>query len=295
MSSIRFFRTFVAVARSGSFSAASERVALTPTAVSLQMRALETDLGQELFDRTGKIVALNERGHRLLPKAEALLSQYDEMRNDDEGHHEVVGAISVGAVATSMALLARTVLALRVSHPKLRVHLENNYSGDLSMRVKEGKLDAVLAVKNSHRIPAGTTWTPLYSEPLVFVANRRAAQGRSVKDLLQKRLFLQPALSTHTGALVERFMRRQRLQVRDTLEMNSLRTIVELAEQDIGVTIVPMPRNASWESDERLSVRRFDDPRAQRAMGLFESEKRSHLTSVVRRSLLDELAGSATP
>src|SRR5690606_36680664 len=133
MSSIRFFRTIVAVACSDSSSAASERVATTPSADSLQMRALETYLGQELFDRTGKIVALNERGHRLLPKAEALLSQYDEMRNDDEGHHEVVGAISVGAVATSMALLARTVLALRVSHPKLRVHLANNYAGDLSM------------------------------------------------------------------------------------------------------------------------------------------------------------------
>lgn len=290
MSSIRFIRTFVAVARGGSFSAASERVSLTPTAVSLQMRALENDMGQVLFDRTGKIVSLNERGHRLLPQAEALLRMYDNLCKNDNGREEVVGSISVGAVATSMTLLARTVLNLRTTHPKLRTHLEISYSGDLSMRVKERELDAALAVKNSHRIPAGTIWTPLYTEPLVFVANRRAARGRHIYELMRDRLFLRPARSTHTGALIERFMRRQRLPVHEFLELNSMRALIELAQQDVGVTIVPMQRGALWEHDPALLVERFDDPKAQRSVGLFENEGRSHLTRVVRRSLMEQLA-----
>ncbi|SPU51405.1 LysR family transcriptional regulator [Bordetella trematum] len=289
MSSIRFLRSFVAVARSGSFSAASERVALTPTAVSLQMRALEDDLGCTLFDRTGKIVSLNERGHRMLPKAEALLQMYETLRNDDEGQQEVIGSISVGAVATSMSLLARAVLDLRASHPKLRIHLGINYSGDLSMRVKERELDAALAVKSAHRIPAGTSWTPLYTEPLVFVANRRSAGGRDTEALLRERLFLRPARNTHTGALIERFMRRRRLACNEFLEMNSMRTMIELVQQDVGVTIVPLQRTATWEKDRSLLIRHFDDPKAHRSIGLFENDARSHLTSVVRRRLLQEL------
>ncbi len=50
MSTVRFLRTFVAVAEHGSFAAAAGQVALTQAAVSLQMRALETELRRELFD-----------------------------------------------------------------------------------------------------------------------------------------------------------------------------------------------------------------------------------------------------
>lgn len=295
MSSIRFFRTFVTVARSGSFAAASEHVSLTPAAVSLQMRALETDLGQTLFDRTGKIVALNERGHRLLPRAERLLQLYDELRVHGPDEHEILGSITVGAVATSMGLLARTVLRLRTAHPGLKVHPGISYSGDLSMRVKERELDAALAVKNSHKIPNGTLWTPLYSEPLVFIANRDAAGDQPMDALMHTRLFLRPARNTHTGALIDRFMRRQRLPVNEFLEMNSLRTMVELVQQDVGVTIVPLQRGAPWPNDPSLRVEYFDDKTAYRSVGLFENESRSHLTSVVRRFLLEEVGPSSEP
>lgn len=286
MSSIRFFRTFVAVARSGSFAAASERVSLTPAAVSLQMRALEEDLGQALFDRSGKIVSLSESGHRLLPRAEQLLELYNELRNGPASDHEVVGSINVGAVATSMAFLARAVLELRESHPKLKVQPGINFSGDLSMRVQAGELDAALAVKNAHKLPSGTQWTPLYTEPFVFIANRRAAGKKDMHSLMQQRLFLRPSRNTHTGALIDSFMRRSHLKFNESLEMNSLRTMVELVQQDVGVTVVPLTRAAHWEDDPRLRVTYFDDPSAHRAVGLFESEARSHLTSVLRRVLL---------
>ncbi len=289
MSSIRFFRTFVAVARSGSFAAASERVSLTPAAVSLQMRSLEDDLGQILFDRSGKIVSLSESGHRLLSRADQLLALYDALRDGDSGNDEVIGSINVGAVGTSMAFLARAVLALRESHPKLKVHPAISFSGDLSLRVQSGELDAALAVKNAHKLPSGTQWTPLYTEPFVFIANRRAAGKADIQSLMQRRLFLRPSRSTHTGALIDAFIRRNHLKINEFLEMNSLRTMVELVQQDVGITIVPLTRAGHWEDDPRLRVIYFDDPSAHRVVGLFESEARSHLTSVLRRVLLSTI------
>ncbi len=285
MSSIRFFRTFVAVARSGSFAAASERVSLTPAAVSLQMRALEDDLGVTLFDRSGKIVSLSEGGHRLLPRAEQLLAVYDDLR-DGPGGDELVGSIDVGAVGTSMAFLARAVLTLRDSHPKLNVQPLISFSGDLSLRVGAGELDAALAVKNAHKLPSGTQWTPLYTEPFVFIANRQSAGKADVAALMSRRLFLRPSRDTHTGALIDAFIRRSHLKFGEFLEINSLRTMVELVYQDVGVTIVPLTRAARWEEDPRLRVNYFEDPSAHRSVGLFESEARSHLTSALRRVLL---------
>ena len=67
MSSIRLLKTFLAVAAEGSFAAAAPRVALTQAAVGQQMRALESDLRRPLFERQGKVVALNAAGRALLP------------------------------------------------------------------------------------------------------------------------------------------------------------------------------------------------------------------------------------
>ncbi|MDF6743895.1 LysR family transcriptional regulator, partial [Escherichia coli] len=116
MSTVRFLRTFVAVARHGSFAAAAERVALTQAAVSLQMRALETELRRDLFDRSGRTVTLNAHGRALLPQAEHLLGLYDAMRIGDEPQTELSGAVAIGAVVSVMGSLAHAVAGLKQVH-----------------------------------------------------------------------------------------------------------------------------------------------------------------------------------
>jgi DNA-binding transcriptional LysR family regulator len=287
VSSIRLFRTFVAVARCGSFAAASERVSLTAAAVGLQMKTLEDELGQVLFDRTGKVVSLSVRGHRLLPRAEKLLACYGELFDDTQDALSMEGSMTIGTVGTSMGLLTHAVLALRSSHPKLNIHPTIFYSADMSTRIIDGELDAAIMIKSSHKAPAGTHWTPLHEEPFVFIANRATSDGVDVKTLLRQRLFLRPSRATNTGALIDSFMQRAKLKVYDVLEINSLRSMVELVKQDTGVTIVPLTRAADWESDRKLRVIRFSDRQAVRVIGFMERESRRHLTSVLRQALLE--------
>lgn len=285
MSSIRVFRTFLEVARTGSFAAASERASLTPAAVSLQMKSLEQDLGYTVFDRTGNVVTLNSRGHDLLARARDLVGCYESMLNNPPNHGELVGAITVGAISSCMAFLAGTVLEMRKAHPRLKINPCISYAGDLSERVRQGELDAAVSVKNAHKCPPGVQWTPLYQEPLVFIASstmRRIDIQKSMRD----RLFLRITRTTHTGSLVERCLKRNGLQINEFLEMNTLRTIVDMVQEDIGVSVLPLSRKATWQTDDRLQVIALDDPDAFRSIGLFEREDRSHLTSHVRRHLL---------
>jgi hypothetical protein len=102
MSTIRFLRTFVAVAEHGSFAAAAGQVALTQAAVSLQMRSLEEELRRELFDRSGRVAVLNADGRELLPMARRLLDLYEEMRLPLSGSDAMAGAVAVGAVVSVM-------------------------------------------------------------------------------------------------------------------------------------------------------------------------------------------------
>lgn len=67
-------RTFIAVARHGTFAAAGERIGLTQSAVSSQIKRLEESLGFALFDRTGRSATLNTAGGETLARAEEIVA-----------------------------------------------------------------------------------------------------------------------------------------------------------------------------------------------------------------------------
>ena len=121
MSTIRFLRTFLAVAHHGSFSEAAEQVALTQAAVSFQMRSLEAELGRELFDRSGRLAILNAAGRELLPEIKHLLDLYDRMRLPRTVPGELAGSVSVGSIVSCMGTLSKVVSSLKKAHPKLDV------------------------------------------------------------------------------------------------------------------------------------------------------------------------------
>ncbi|MEK7694114.1 MAG: LysR family transcriptional regulator, partial [Pseudomonadota bacterium] len=154
MSTIRFLRTFVAVAEHGSFAAAAGQVALTQAAVSLQMRSLEEELRRELFDRSGRVAVLNADGRELLPMARRLLDLYEEMRLPLSGSDAMAGAVAVGAVVSVMGGLSHVVARLKRTHAALDVRLIGAKSIELATMVEGGALDAAFRVEGMAR-PAG--------------------------------------------------------------------------------------------------------------------------------------------
>lgn len=287
MSSIRFFRTFVTVVQTGSFAAAATQVALTPAAVSQQMRALEADLGCRLFERNGRTSVLTEEAYQVLPYAQRLLGTYDELRRRNDSSSAVVGCLRVGCVATSMGLLVRTVLSLRARYPRLEIKPALDYTADLLMKLEDGAIDAAVVARYPHRGTEGVLWTPLYAEPLVFVCSSRVPPEATMAQLLADRPFLRQTRDTPAGVLVDRYLRYRRLRPTDLLEINSVRVAVELARQDMGVTIVPLARESPWADDPLLRIQRLEGRTALRQVGFAEIPARSPLSSILRRALLE--------
>src|SRR5690606_18751589 len=158
MSSLRFLRTFVAIARLGSFSEAAEHVGLTQAAVSLQMRTLEKEFGRELFDRSGRLALLNQAGRELLPEANRLLELYDRIRRPQPATGDFVGELAIGAIVSSMSILAKIVSQLKNEHKKLGIRLVSGKSSELTQKVERGDIDAAFVVGTA-KPPAGTSWT----------------------------------------------------------------------------------------------------------------------------------------
>ena len=168
MSTIRFLRTFLAVAHHGSFSEAAEQVALTQAAVSFQMRP-GNRTGPRAVDRSGRLAILNAAGRELLPEARQLLDMYDRLRLPRTAPGELAGSVSVGSIVSRMGTLSAVVSGLKKAHPKLDVRVLSGKASELAGRVEDGDLDAAFLVEAGRKM-ASTRWTPLYEEELVVIA-----------------------------------------------------------------------------------------------------------------------------
>lgn len=259
MSSIRVLQTFSAVATEGSFAAAAQRVALTQAAVGQQMRALEGELRRPLFTRQGKAVVLNEAGRALVPQVRRLLALYEQMLAPAEAADAMAGTVHLGAIVSAVRPLIQATLALKSRHPALELHVSAAKSMELIARVQSGELDAAVAVRENGAA-ADLAWTPLYTEPMVLLVPRRL-EDAAPRAILQSQPFIRFDPAQHTGRLVERTLRRLRAKPQEFLELNALESIAELVRSGLGVSLVPLLRDARWQSDAKLRV--IELPRAE--------------------------------
>lgn len=252
MSTLRFLRTFLAVARHGSFSDAAEHVGLTQAAVSFQMRSLETELGRELFDRTGRLALLNTAGRELLPEVTQLLDLYEHIRRPRAPSGDLAGSVAVGAIVSCMGGLSKVISGLKKNHPHLEVRLLSGKASELAAQVEAAELDAAFIVETPRK-NATTHWTALYEEPLVVLAHPQAI-GERAEDILANNPFLRFNRRQRTGLQIDRVLRRMGIAVHDYLELNAIETLVELVRQEVGVTLLPQLYGANWLTGGNLSV-----------------------------------------
>jgi DNA-binding transcriptional LysR family regulator len=253
MSSLRVFKTFLAVAAEGTFAAAAQRVALTQAAVGQQMRALEAELRRPLFERQGKSVALTEAGRELVPTVRKLVALYDQMMAAAPVRGAMAGTVHLGAVVSAVRPLIQATLALKQRHPALELHVSAAKSLELAQRVAAGELDAAIVVREPGAGVAGLAWTPLYAEPMVLLVPRKLADV-PVGALLREQPFIRFDRTQHTGRLVERGLRRLRARPQEFLELNAIESIVELVRAGLGISMLPQLRGSRWATDARLTV-----------------------------------------
>lgn len=286
MSSIRSLRTFLAVARLGSFAAAGAEVGLTAAAVGLRMRALEQSVGQVLFDRGARAVVLNPAGRAMLPRIEELVRGFDALVEHAPGG-ELSGTVVVGALVSAlMGAFADALRAVRRDHPQLQVKILAGLSSDFVARVERGEIDAAVVTRPPHGLSPSLRWTELYTEPMVLIVPRRPQFELPADPLqaLRRAPFIRFDRHTWTGLLVDEVLQAAAVQARDEMELNSVEAIIEIVRQGFGVSVVPRLANVNWRGDRALRVLELPGPRVLRRVGLIERahHARSGFTQAVK-------------
>jgi DNA-binding transcriptional LysR family regulator len=279
MTSIRTLKTFLAVAKHGTFAAAGKEIGLTPAAVGLQIRALEEELNQVLFDRGPRSVVLNTAGRKAVPQIEELLLRYEALAAAGDTD-ELAGTLVMGALVSAlMGAFADALWNLKQQHPKLEIRLFAGMSSDFAYQVEKGELDAAVVTHAPRPLPSSLLWTQLYTEPMVLIVPRHPHFTLPAKplDILRQAPFIRFDRHTWTGHLVKDVLNRCKVTARDELELNSVEAIVEIVRQGFGVSIVPQLANVQWARDRALQVVPLPGIDVVRRVGLLERTHHSRM------------------
>ncbi|MEU8623653.1 LysR substrate-binding domain-containing protein [Streptomyces sp. NPDC048669] len=177
---------FVAVAEARHFTRAAEEVHVSQPSLSQQIRALENELGAELFSRARGNIALTDAGEALLPLARRILADADTARHEVQELAQLRrGRVRLGATPSiCTGLLPDVLRAFHDLHPGIQLLLEEGGSHDLVRELARGALDLALVVLPLPAASPALTTVELLQEDLVVVSSAdgpRPGRGAGVR------------------------------------------------------------------------------------------------------------------
>ncbi|EJN12531.1 transcriptional regulator [Bradyrhizobium sp. YR681] len=166
MLDFELLRAFVAVADYGGFHRAAERLNLTQSTISQQIKRLEAETRRPLFRRTTRSVALTDEGEMLLGDARRLL-QLEEAARERLSAPRLSGTVRLGVVEeVAGGSLPPALGRFAALHPRVKLEVQIGVSAELIEQLGAGRLDLVFAKR-----PLGTSKGRLvWREPLVWAA-----------------------------------------------------------------------------------------------------------------------------
>ena len=228
---LRHLRYFVALAECLSFTRAAERAHVTQSTLSHQIRQLEEEIGQPLFDRIGKRVMLTEAGETFLGYASKALLEVDHglshlMRAGDQ----LSGEVRVGATGTFNIGFVPECLAIFLKrNPTVKVTVDELAGDAIAQRLIEQSLDVGIAYQPSD--PTHLWFEPLYTEEMVLVVSPRhpLAQRKRVRmvELHRQSLVLLPRSFT-TRTMLDDCFRAAGVEPVVAAEMNTIAPMLGL-------------------------------------------------------------------
>lgn len=233
---------FVQVSKHQSFSRAAEVLQLTQPSITARIQALERELGEELFERSGRGVKLTDGGHVFLPYSERILQTLQEARDAVEDVRKVqLGSLRLGSALTlSTYTLPKMLRDFCHQYPGVDVIVRTGRSEQvLNMLLADEVQVALVRAVNHPELEC----VQLYDDEIVLVAypdHLFAASGRvTVADAATEPIVLFDRGSSYYG-LINDFFRRAGVIPNVAMELDSLEATKRMVEEGMGVALVPL-------------------------------------------------------
>jgi DNA-binding transcriptional LysR family regulator len=238
----KLLHMFIAVAENKSFRQASEQLNRSQSAVSMQVKLLEEQVGVALFHRTTRRVELTSEGQQLLANARRALAEWE---NGLRTIREVVdiqrGTLSFACVPTIAAtILPQALRAFQSSYPGISINLRELAGEDLLDCLRQREVDFGIGPQMDG--PTEFQFVPLFDDPIYALATRAFPfRRRTSVDLAELCAFpiLLNSKSAALRSMLERAQAARNAQMKIKFEVEHTHTLAALAIAGMGVGILP--------------------------------------------------------
>ncbi len=239
----RQLEIFAEVVRQGSSQRAATALHITPPAVSMQLRELESQVGLSLFDREGRKLTLSTAGEYFLVHAKRMLAALKDAEDFmDSFRHLDRGLLTIGMVSTAKYFIPQLLARFQEEHPGIEVRLcvASNREQLVAM-MKEGEVD--LSVMGRPPQEIATRAEPFAAHPLVFVcppSHPLLKIGRLPVEALAPYSFLAREQGSGTRAAMDRFFAEHHLEPNISMEISSNETIKQAVIAGLGLSLLSL-------------------------------------------------------
>lgn len=234
-------RYFWAVAHDGNLTRTAERLNLSQSAVSVQIKQLEAHLGHALFERRGRQLVLTEAGRIALDHADAIFAAGREMIGTLQQKGRSRQAIRIGALATLSRNFQMEFLRPILGRPDVEMILRSGTSTDLLQSLEALSLDVVLI----NQPPARDAVTPFIShrlseQPVSLVGTAELLKGNNgLIDLLTTHPVILPTADTGIRIGFDALTDRLGLRPQIAAEVDDMAMMRLLAREAVGLAVLP--------------------------------------------------------
>ena len=238
----RQLNTFIHVAQFQSFSKAAEHLGYSQSAVTVQIRLLEQELGTRLFDRMGKQIRLTAQGRQMLVCANKILYEINKTRVSMCEEDEFKNPLHIGTIESlSTAKLPPIIHYFRTHYPKVAIRITIASPEELIEMMEHNALDLIY-ILDTPRWNDNWHQAMEVAEQVVFVSSPRFALAKkrelSLTELLDAPFFLTEKNANYRQALDQHLAGRKQ-SLSPYLESSDTAFIITMLEQNEGVSFLP--------------------------------------------------------
>ncbi len=238
---LKYFKLIATIVAEGSLAKAADKLFLTPSALSHQLKEIESQLNTKIFHRINKHLILTDIGKLLLQSSTVILPEVDRVTNEIikqlKGES---GTIRLGTECNTCYHWLPQILKLhRASFPNIEFRLETNGTMPPLEQLLTGKIDLAIVYRQSH--DKNIVFTELFTDDVVALLP--VAHPLAKKSYLTPSDFEAATYITHSKVLqesifFEQFLRPEQITPKQVMYIQLTEAVLEMVREGLGITVM---------------------------------------------------------
>jgi DNA-binding transcriptional LysR family regulator len=292
---LRQIKIFLSASKYLSFSKAAAELNITGSAVSLQIKGMEGDIGVSLFNRENNKISLSSAGEHFLVYANRVVSTLNEARTVMENLRGTeIGILKIGLASTTRYFLPEMLVQFRKEYPNVQMKVIVKNRAELIELLRDDEVDIAIMGKPPKHINANAQ--AFASHPHVFIASplhKLAGKSKLQAHTLNQVDVIYRELGSGTRYIMEKYIAEQDLTLKMSMEMSGNETIKQAVMANLGISLVSLHTIGNEIANKQIAILNIKDTPIMRNWYIVTPNNRdaTQATQAFRQFIVDKGEG----